>query len=260
MTEFIKDNFSRLVTERQLALGREVVFFSETTSTNDIALQMSEAGAAHGLVVVAGYQSHGRGRHGNIWHSPMDAENLLFSVLLRIQQLPMSPGSFTLSMGLAVRDALRPVLDREVLIKWPNDIWVDDKKLAGILVESRLGSTTATFVVGVGLNVAMRELPEPIGRTATSLALLTRNVPTRERLLADILEGIERRSQTWLSSGLTPVLAELRHCDALLGRKVTVDGVQGYARGIDDGGALLLQTSQDQPARPVLSGTVEIIG
>src|SRR5690606_23130214 len=115
----------------------------------------------HGTVWVAESQTGGRGRQGRAWVSPR-GENLLFSVLLRIACVPMRVPLIALVSGLAVRDAVARVLpDREVLVKWPNDVLVSGKKIAGVLVESSIaGSKVDHVVVGIGINVHTRHFPE----------------------------------------------------------------------------------------------------
>ena len=221
---------------------------------------LCQKGAPHGLLVVADYQTEGRGRRGNLWHSPSPGENLLFSLIMRLKH-ESDPSNITLAIGLALRDALQPLLDKTVRIKWANDVLVDDKKLAGILVECQLQQDKLpAFVIGIGLNVAMRNLPPPIGAVATSLSLLHARSMDREIILADILQSIESRVRNWQSHGFESMASELRQCDALLGRQIAVDGVEGRALGIDDSGALMLKVDDEPKPRRLLNGSVEIIG
>ncbi len=257
---FNLSRFKQLALERQLLLGRPVIFYSTTPSTNDVAMRLCQDGAPHGLLVVADHQSSGRGRRGNIWHSPNPAENLLFSVILRVQHENELPSNITLAMGLALRDAVQPILEQEVRIKWANDVLVNNKKLAGILVESLLQTDQVpAFVVGIGLNVQMQDLPEPIGAIATSLALLHARTTDREMLLADILQSIDSRVKVWQRHGFAPMAEELRRCDALLDKQISVDGVKGRAVGIDDTGALMFRVDADAMPKRILNGTVEIL-
>jgi BirA family biotin operon repressor/biotin-[acetyl-CoA-carboxylase] ligase len=257
---FDQQRFESIVAERHLALGRSLLAYAETTSTNDVALRLAQEGAPHGLVVVADHQTQGRGRRGRPWLSPHPGENLLFSVLLRLQNSNDMPSNITLAMGLALRDVVQPILEVDVQIKWANDLLVDAKKLAGILVESQLQSdNVAAFVVGIGLNVHMREPPESIRTAATSLALLRAAHLDRELLLADLMHSINERAQIWQSHGFAPMASELQQCDALLGRRISVEGVQGRAMGVDETGALLLQSATDAVPQRIVSGTVELL-
>ena len=142
-------------------------------------------------------------------------------------------------------------------IKWPNDVLVDRKKLAGILVESRLsGAKVDAVVIGVGINVGMRDLPPEIAPIATSLALLGALAPSREAMLAAFLAEFESRLAAFTKSGLGPLLGELRDHDALAGERLKVGDVVGVGAGIAEDGGLVLRTDSGTLAR-VSSGTVE---
>lgn len=257
---FDPGRFEQIARARELPLGQPLIFHASTTSTNDIAMRLCQEGAPHGLLVITDHQTRGRGRRGNIWYSPSPGENLLFSLILRLEHESELPSNITLAIGLALRDAVQPLLDQTVRIKWANDVLVDGKKLAGILVECELkqGQSPA-FVIGIGLNVSMRDLPQPIESVATSLSLLHARSFDKETILADILASIDNRVRNWQSHGFESMASELRQCDALLGRQIAVDGVRGHSLGIDDTGALILQPNDAIVPRRLLNGTVEIL-
>lgn len=259
-SSFDPERFEKIAADRSLCLGQPLIFHADTPSTNDVAMRLCQQGAPHGLVVVTDHQSRGRGRRGRVWYSTHPGENLLFSVILRLSTESELLGSLTLAMGLGLRDALAPSLDQELRIKWPNDVLVNGRKLAGILVESQLfpGQIPA-FIVGVGLNVHTRELPESIRSVATSLNLLGARVTDREVILADILECLNNRTLAWRNFGPQSVVADLRECDALQGKRITVDGVPGRSAGIDDTGALMFLPADEPKPRRILNGTVEFI-
>ncbi len=250
--------FERLVLDRELSLGRQVLHFPTTHSTSDVAMRLAAEGAPHGQLVIADHQTRGRGRHGNVWLSPGPCENLLFSVILRLNHVEDAPSNFTLALGLAMRDALQPFLDENVCIKWVNDIIVADKKLAGILVECQASSGKQSVVVaGIGLNVHMTSIPLPIHSLATSLALLDCQVLDRELLLAEIMRCIENRTAIWEAQGIEAMIGELNQCDALIGRQVKIGELHGVAMGIDPSGALLLKTPGQLAPLRITSGMVE---
>ncbi|MCA9629465.1 MAG: biotin--[acetyl-CoA-carboxylase] ligase [Myxococcales bacterium] len=242
-------------------LATTVVLFDQTGSTNDEAIRAARAGAEHGALFVAESQTAGRGRRGRSWSSP-PGENLLFSLLLRPDLELKTASRLTLAVGLAVRDAVSEYVSQPPRIKWPNDIWVERKKLAGILVESQLsGNQLDSVIVGVGLNVLSRELAPEIAASATSLALSEprSGAPdlSREGVLARILCEFERRLAEFEQRGLSLMLDALRANDALLGAHVRVDGQRGVARGIDQNGALVLETSEGSFLR-IENGSVEL--
>jgi BirA family biotin operon repressor/biotin-[acetyl-CoA-carboxylase] ligase len=159
--------------------------------------------------------------------------------------------------GVAVRAAAAAYTPAPLRVKWPNDVVVGRKKLAGILVESRLdGARVDALVVGIGVNVHARSLPEEIAETATSLALLAEEPPGRGELLVKILVELQIRIGSLTHDARERVFAELRREDALLGERVTVGAVSGVGAGIDDDGQLLIR-DDDGTVHAVSSGTVE---
>jgi BirA family biotin operon repressor/biotin-[acetyl-CoA-carboxylase] ligase len=249
--------FRRLRAARRVSLGEPVVCLAETTSTNDLALDSADTGGPHGALYIAEEQTRGRGRHGHPWTSA-PGENLTFSLLLRPAIGVAHASGLALVVGLAVRAAaaLRAPGVR-VAIKWPNDVVVGVQKLAGILVESRLrGSHVDALVAGVGVNVGTRVFPTELRDIATSLALLTKDAPSREEMLVDILAELEPRLVDFCRDGLAPLLPELREHDALLDVPIVAGGERGSGAGIDADGALLLQDGEGRLKR-VTSGSVE---
>lgn len=247
--------FEALRTERKLGLGQPLSAVETTGSTNDDALS---GALTHGALFVAEEQTAGRGRRGSRWLS-RKGENLLFSVVLR-PRIPLEAASaLSLVVGLALRDALAPRVDDPVLVKWPNDIVVHGKKLAGILMESRMdGKNLSALVAGVGLNVGMTDPDPEIAETATSLALLGATELEREPLLVEILWELERRLEEYTGHGLSPMLGELRRYDALDGRQVRVGELEGTAAGIAEDGALVVR-GFDGTVREARSGSVEFL-
>jgi len=238
-------------------LGRPLRVVAETGSTNDDAMEAARAGVAHGATFVAEAQTRGRGRRGASWLSPPGA-NLLFSTLLRPNLDVRRAGSLTLAVGLAVRDVISRRVDQRVLVKWPNDIVVGGRKIAGILLESQLtGDNVSAVIVGVGVNVGMTDAPPEIAEVATSLALLGANDLSRESLLAELLTEIERRLRVHERYGLSSCLEDLRRHDALCGRRVQVDALEGVARRISDGGALVVEDAEGE--HEVMAGHVTLL-
>jgi BirA family biotin operon repressor/biotin-[acetyl-CoA-carboxylase] ligase len=171
---------------------------------------------------------------------------------------PERISAIALVAGLAVRAAVAARVAATVVIKWPNDVLCGEKKIAGILVESRMdGATVDAVVVGMGINVHMRHLPPEIAMIATSLALQGDTSPNREGLLAEVLASFEERLGRFESAGLSPLLSELNEHDALRGRTLRVGDVSGEGAGIGDEGALLVRDAGGVVHR-VTSGTVEL--
>jgi BirA family transcriptional regulator, biotin operon repressor / biotin---[acetyl-CoA-carboxylase] ligase len=203
------------------ALGAPRLHLRRTDSTNTRARELAERGAPHGTLVTAAEQTAGRGRQGRTWTAPA-GRALLCSLLVR------EPGRLLpLAVGVAVAETVGP----RALLKWPNDVLIDGRKVAGILVEGRPQERWA--VVGIGINVAIRGSdfpPELRGRATTMGSDPSAIEPT----LARLLTALER----WLTAPPSEVLAAIRARDALDGHAVEWAGGRGRADGIDDQGRL----------------------
>ena len=211
-------------------------------STNERAKELAIAGAPGGLVVTADEQTAGRGRRGNAWFAP-PGSCLLYSRLVRpfaADQAPLLP----LAVPLAVCEAAEAVAPVRCQVKWPNDIWIDERKVSGILVEARPDEGWA--VVGVGLNVAITEdeFPPELRETAISLlpteaedGLPPGGAPGVRRALQALNEALGR----WLEAGDDEVLSAYRARDALCGRRISWDDGEGVAEEIDERGHLVVK-------------------
>lgn len=244
---------------RGLGLGQPLAWRDQTESTNDDAAEAAQRGASHGALFGAETQSRGRGRRGSEWVSTPGA-GLWFSLLLRPEFGAERAPGLALCAGLAVRAAVADRVAAKVTVKWPNDVLAADRKLAGILVESQLsGARVASVVIGIGINVAQREFPEPIAGTATSLSLLAAGDVSRERLLVDVLACFEAELQRLTDHGIAAVAEALAPHDALLSRRLQVDALEGYGAGIDSSGRLRVRLA-DGREELCASGHVKLLG
>ncbi|MFO0737873.1 MAG: biotin--[acetyl-CoA-carboxylase] ligase [Labilithrix sp.] len=237
-----------------------VHLLASTASTNDDAKAGARAGSPHGSLWIADTQTAGRGRQGRRWESP-PGENLLFSLLLRIPCAPARVPPLSLVVGLAVRDAVARALgetgDDTVKVKWPNDVHVRGRKIAGILVESAVaGTRVESLIVGIGINVKTRELPPELASIATSVAL-EGGAADRAAILLDVLAGLDRDLERAAHTGLGALRARLEAHDALVGKRISSDGLAGIASGIDADGRLLLR-GDDGTVHRVASGEVHL--
>jgi BirA family transcriptional regulator, biotin operon repressor / biotin---[acetyl-CoA-carboxylase] ligase len=206
-------------------IGSPRVHHRLTDSTNERAKQLAAAGAPHGTLVTADEQTAGRGRQGRAWTSPSRSAVLMSLVLRELdERLP-------LTAAVALCEAL-PV---EAAIKWPNDVWIEGRKVAGILVEGRPQEGWA--VLGVGLNVTTERFPPELAETATSLRLAGVHADP-DAVLAGLLRSLSR----WLGAPPERVLEAWRSLDALKGERVRWTGGEGIADGIDESGALRVET------------------
>jgi BirA family biotin operon repressor/biotin-[acetyl-CoA-carboxylase] ligase len=206
-------------------IGSPRVHHRLTDSTNERAKQLAAAGAPHGTLVTADEQTAGRGRQGRVWTAPPRSAVLMSVVLRELdERLP-------LTAAVALCDAL-PV---GAAVKWPNDVWIEGRKVAGILVEGRPQEGWA--VLGVGVNVTTERFPAELATTATSLRLAGVEA-NPEAVLASLLRSLSR----WLGAPPARVLEAWRSLDALKGERVRWTGGEGVADGIDDSGALRVET------------------
>ena len=227
-------------------IGLPRVHFRTTDSTNARARELAAAGAPHGTLVTADEQDAGRGRQGRSWLAA-PGEAVLLSLVVR-ELSPMLP----LAAAVAVADACAALAPSgEVAIKWPNDVWIDRRKVAGILVEGRPQEGWA--VVGIGLNVRTREFPEELREIATSLALAG-----SDATVADALAALLDRLDHWLGASDDAVLDAWRGHDALAGERVEWDGGAGTAAGVDETGALVVELGDGAGRTTLDAGEVHL--
>ncbi|HEX7323350.1 MAG TPA: biotin--[acetyl-CoA-carboxylase] ligase [Mycobacterium sp.] len=229
---------------------RTLEVVEETGSTNADLLARTHAGEdIDGVVLLAEHQTAGRGRLGRHWLAPPRTQ-LALSVGVNAAGVPTPAwGWLTLVTGVAVADALAEVAGTDAGLKWPNDVVVADRKLAGILAE--VAAPRPVVVVGVGLNVAMTadELPDEIRDSATSLAMLGAAVTDRNVLAAGVLHELASRIQSWRAGeGVDDaLLAEYRRYSVTLGTRVRASlpggkKIEGVAEEIDELGRLRIDT------------------
>jgi BirA family biotin operon repressor/biotin-[acetyl-CoA-carboxylase] ligase len=208
-------------------IGLPRVHHRTTDSTNARARELAAAGAPHGTLVTAGAQSAGRGRQGRTWLAePGDA--LLMSMVVRGVE-PILP----LAAALAVAETVDAVAGVEAQIKWPNDVWIDGRKVSGILLEGRPQEGWA--VLGIGLNVRTRAFPPELSEIATSLALAGAE-SSPDDVLAVLIERLDR----WVGAPAAEIMRAWNARDALRGKRIRWGGGQGTAAGVDATGALMV--------------------
>ena len=206
-------------------IGTPRAHWRRADSTNERARELAGAGAPHGTLVTAGEQTAGRGRQGRAWTSPPGSAVLMSVVLREFDEL----------LPLAAAVATCEAVPLDCRIKWPNDVWADGRKLAGILAEARPQEGWA--VLGIGLNVTTEEFPPELRDSATSLRLEGAEADPEE-ILEALVAALDRR----LRDDREAILAAWRERDGLKGRQVRWADGEGTAAGIDDSGALLVET------------------
>jgi len=254
----ITDVRARLSAKR---LGTRFHYFTELHSTNIRARELAESGAAQGEIVIAESQTQGRGRLGRRWESP-PLSNLYLSIVLRPGLPPKHAPQITLTAAVALVETVGFFLPRSPVIKWPNDILVDGKKLAGILTEAACDTERVQYVIlGIGLNVNYRAeaMPETLRRRATSMADRAGENLSRETVLVRLIHDLDRCYGELEESGFAALRPRWEEHFGLRGRRVRVElGAQtiiGRAQGIDSQGALILETDDEQ-RRSIIAGDV----
>jgi BirA family transcriptional regulator, biotin operon repressor / biotin---[acetyl-CoA-carboxylase] ligase len=239
----LADPLARL-SPRLRQIGHEVRWFPEVTSTNDVAALLADQGAPEGCVVVADAQTSGRGRAGRTWWSPPGA-GLYVSLVLRPRRdvIPL----LTLAAGIAAAEGIEAATALDVQLKWPNDLQIGDRKLGGILAESRDG--LRHVIVGVGINVRQASYPPELSARATSIESELGRPADRGLVLGECLAALASRYQALCHGGASEVVAAWRvRAARSLDRAVEwdEDGTRraGRAEGVADDGALLIRTPE----------------
>ena len=251
--------------QRELAttrIGRSLQYLDRTRSTNDDARNAIASSIASGHTIVADAQDAGRGSRGRPWESPAGTD-LYVSI---VERLPLSLAELpplTLAVGLAVADTadalLRDTGAPASRLKWPNDVLIDGKKCAGVLIETSTGLAGGdAVVIGIGLNVNRSEFAPELQALATSLSLADpKHAPLdRTRALALLLSYVEARVDEFVTQGATAIVRALEPRLALMNKRVRVEALEGVVRGVAPSGALLLDT--DYGLRHVIAGRPEL--
>ncbi len=219
----------------------------EVGSTNDVAKELAQQGAAEGTAVVADCQTAGRGRLQRRWASPK-GKGIYLSVILR-PAIPVTRApQLTMLAAVAVAQAIRRVTGLEARTKWPNDVMVGEKKVCGILTEvSAQGMNLNFAVVGIGLNVLTTpdDLPKDVRDEATSLAMELGQPVDRERVLQGVLQSLAEYYHRYRTEPFRSLLGEYKSLDIVLGNTVTVidnqTQITGIAEDVDEFGTLTLR-------------------
>lgn len=244
-------------------IGKEIVFYETIDSTNNQAKRLAEEGYKNGTLIVANEQSAGKGRHGRSWESPKDTA-IFMSLLLRPDIKPDNASMITLVSALAVSRAITKLTGQQALIKWPNDIVMNGKKVCGILTEMSVKSgCTDYIVVGIGINVNTEAFPEEIQNTATSLYLEIGEHVSRVELIGQVWEYFEEIYEVYLQTQDLRKFVKA-YDERLVNKNQYVrvldpqEPFEGKACGITERGALIVETEKER--RLVSSGEVSVRG
>jgi len=263
-TDQIKNNLKTSL------FGKYIYYFPEIDSTNAYAYRLAQEGAPEGTVILTDYQIQGKGRHGREWKSPKNA-NILMSIILK-PQLPIEQVvKITLASAGIVVETLERILKRskntdiDFSLKWPNDVMVNGKKIAGILAESSLREKDIIFViVGIGINVNqdLSSFDKEIREKATSLYIETSQKYDRETIISDLINTYEKTYINLERTNYNQVVKEWKQRCNHIGKQMRIETHSTTESGrfldVDEKGILLYQTANGK-VKELVSGTIKSI-
>jgi BirA family transcriptional regulator, biotin operon repressor / biotin---[acetyl-CoA-carboxylase] ligase len=244
-------------------IGRDIRVFEQTTSTNDVIEKLARDGVKEGVVVFAESQTRGRGRLGRKWISPAH-KGLWFSILLRPDLRPQETTQLTVASATALRRAIQSETGLKPEIKWPNDILIGGKKVAGILTELSAELDKVRYIIlgiGIDVNLDANEFPAELKKIATSLKIESGETISRAELATVILRELDEDYSRICGGKFSEVADEWEENCATIGRNVTVQigerKIRGRAESLDDDGALLVRTEHGHLER-IIGGDVTL--
>ena len=242
-------------------IGKKLFFFETIDSTNSCARALGDAGTAEGAVVVAEYQTNGRGRLGRTWIAE-PGTSLLFSTLLRPPITVDTAGLLTLYASAAIARAVEQATRLEVECKWPNDLLLQGKKFCGILIESSFQQSGLSYsVIGAGINVNQPEFPEAVAARATSLMREAGKSFERDKILLSSLTELDSMYGEVRRGRFEFAVSEWTKRCAMFGKKITVqehdNTVSGVAVRLHRDGGLVIRTAEGE--RTIYAGDVTVV-
>jgi BirA family biotin operon repressor/biotin-[acetyl-CoA-carboxylase] ligase len=240
-------------------IGKELIYFESTDSTNLQASLLGKRGSENGTLVITDSQTQGKGRLGREWISPAYS-NLYFSILLRPTIAPQTASWIPLAAGVALANGINAYTGLSSRIKWPNDLLINGKKAGGILIELHIeGDKISHLILGIGINVNMTRFPAEIDPIATSLKKELGHPIHREPLLAQLLEELEKQLESFYQTGPDKTAKDWKALSDTIGKEVSVtlgdQTIKGKAVDLDPHGGLILKKN-DGTTTALLTGDV----
>lgn len=241
-------------------IGKKIYSYETTDSTMDIAHRLAQTGSPEGTAVFSEGQSKGRGRLGRQWLSPK-GKGIYLSLILRPKILPTEAPKITLMSAVAVAKAIRNETSLPALIRWPNDILIEGRKVCGILTEMSAEVNTVKYIIlGIGINVNTSK--EPLPKSATSLKYESGDTVSRVELAKELLRQIEEQYFLFKEEGFGEIVSEWRNLSSMLGNRVKIvcqeKKMEGYAVDLDLSGALVIRQDSGFTEK-VLAGDVILV-
>ena len=218
--------------------------FDTVSSTNDTALELAQSGEPEGTLITTDQQSKGRGRSGRVWFDEL-GQSVLMSIVLRPDIPPTRLHELSFVASLSAAERLKIECGLDISLKWPNDIFIGNKKLGGILIETDIKPNPPIAVIGLGINVNQRAFPPEIADIATSIVLEYGFNPDADYLSQSLAKAILANYEVYLCNGFEEILPRWNKYMWGIGRQVSVltegQTLQGAIMGVDSSGALLLK-------------------
>lgn len=242
-------------------MGSKIIYKDTTSSTNDDGKQAGEKGMEEGSIFISEAQTKGRGRMLREWVTA-EGEGIALSILLRPEIIPAEAPTITPVLALSVVKTIKKLYDIDAKIKWPNDIFLDGKKLGGILTEMNAGMEGVKYIViGLGLNIHQTSMPIELEKIATSLQIYNENIYDREQLISEILNNFEKDYEDFKRYGLKHFIEALKIFSNVIGKEVIVisglELVEGHVLTIDDSGNLILRL-EDGEIKRIIYGDISL--
>jgi len=232
--------------------GHKLFYYSKTTSTNDKAFELGIAGMPEGTAVIADSQSRGKGRYQRSWYSPPGA-NIYTSLILRPQITPSEASMIPIMTGVAVAEVLNFYCSDKISLKWPNDVFINGKKVCGILSQAKIQKEKIDFIVlgiGINVNIGYKRLSEEIRDSATSLAIENGRKISRQDLVINLYENLEKWYKKLQQKRFGAIKRKWLKLSPMIGKivqvKFTEEPIEGKATGLDDDGSLILLTEENK--------------
>lgn len=239
-------------------IGKEIHYFREVDSTNEVAKKLAREGAPEGTIIIAERQRKGKGRRGKTWISPLGGAWM--SIILRPNTLPINAPQLTFTAGVAAAQTIKDEYDLDVGIKWPNDILIDNKKVCGILTEINTENDSIDYIVtgiGIDANIDVNLLPPELRDTTTSIKSELDHDISRMILVQKFLGNFEAMYDEFNKGNFDKILRKWRQLSKTIGSNVEIrkgtEIIRGEAVGVNSKGALIIEL-KDGTLRKIISG------
>jgi len=230
-------------------IGWKIRSYDEVDSTNELAKHLLAQGEPEGTAILADSQTQGKGRMGRTWYSQKEM-GIYLSLLLKPRLSPDRVHQLTLVASLAVADAINAFSTTPVTLKWPNDVFINGKKISGVLSENITSGDRSGVVIGIGINVNHSRFPAPLDSFATSLFIEKGETTNRKLLIATLLKNFDREYQAYFDQGMARVAERWVENSEMFGRKIQITKGQesfgGTALHLDISGRLVVLTETGQ--------------